>query len=114
MHSTERKLNAVFFRSESGNEPVREWLLSLSKAERKVIGDDVLKVQYCWPIGMPLVASLGEGLWEVRSRLENRIARILFCVDGSTMFLLHGFIKKTQKAQKHELDLGRQRKKQLE
>lgn len=65
----ERKLKAVFFRTEHGNEPVREWLLSLSKAERKVIGDDVLKVQYCWPIGKPLVGSLGNGLWEVRSRL---------------------------------------------
>jgi phage-related protein len=93
-----RKFDAVFFRTESGNEPVREWLLSLTRAERKIIGDDVLKVQYCWPIGKPLVGNLGGGLWEVRSRLTDRIARVIFCLEGRTMVLLHGFIKKTQKA----------------
>jgi phage-related protein len=109
----QRKLNAVFFRTAIGNEPVREWLLSLEKAERKVIGDDVLKVQYCWPIGKPLVGNLGSSLWEVRSRIESRIARVIFCVDGSTMVLLHGFIKKTQKTPKLDLDLAMRRKNQL-
>jgi phage-related protein len=109
----ERKLNAVFFRTEQGNEPVREWLISLVKAERKIIGDDVLKVQYCWPIGKPLVGSLGKGLWEIRSRLGDRIARVIFCVEGSVMVLLHGFIKKTQKTPAHELDLARKRMNQL-
>lgn len=59
----ERKLEAVFFRSDTGNEPVREWLLELPKADRKAVGDDILKVQYCWPIGKPLVDGLGHGLW---------------------------------------------------
>jgi phage-related protein len=88
-------------------------LLSLSKDERKILGDDILKVQYCWPICKPLVGSLGHGLWEVRSRLGNRIARVIFFVDGQTMVLLHGFIKKTQKTPKHELDLALRRKHQL-
>src|SRR5271163_2168 len=113
MIAPERKLDAVFFRTDTGNEPVREWLLSLAKAERKIIGEDVLKVQYCWPIGKPLVGSLGNGLWEVRSRLEDRIARVIFLVQGTTMVLLHGFIKKTQKTPKHELDLALKRKSQL-
>lgn len=106
MAEVERKLDALFFRTEKGNEPVREWLLSLPKTERKSIGDDVLKVQYCWPIGKPLVANLGPGLWEVRSRLGDRIGRIIFCVEGRTMVLLHGFIKKTRKTPKRELDLA--------
>ncbi len=79
-----------------------------------MIGDDVLKVQYCWPIGKPLVGSLGNGLWEVRSRLEDRVARVFFCVEERTMVLLHGFIKKTRKAPKHELGLAIKRMKQLE
>ena len=108
-----KKLEILFFRTEQGNEPVREWLLSLAKEERKAIGDDVLKVQYCWPIGKPLVGSLGKGLWEVRSRLGDRIARVLFCVEGRTMVLLHGFVKKTQKTPLHELDLALKRMKQL-
>lgn len=114
MAETERKLDAVFFRTEQGKEPVREWLLSLPKAERKIVGDDVLKVQYCWPVGKPLVGSLGEGLWEVRSRLSDRIARVIFYTEGRTMVLLHGFIKKSQKTPPRELDLALKRKKQLE
>jgi phage-related protein len=104
------KLDAVFFKAEGGAEPVRDWLRSLAKRDRRIIGEDILKVQYCWPIGKPLVGSLGNGLWEVRSRLENSIARVIFMIDGSTMVLLHGFIKKTQKTPKHELDLAIKRK----
>lgn len=113
MSEGERKLNVVFFRSDSGNEPVRDWLLSLPKHERKLIGDDILKIQYCWPIGKPLVGNLGKGLWEVRSQLGDRIARVIFCVESGTMVLLHGFIKKTQKTPPRELDLALKRKKQL-
>jgi len=113
MADGEPKLDVLFFRTENSNEPVREWLLSLDKDDRKIIGNDVLKVQYCWPIGKPLVANLGKGLWEVRSRLGNRIARVIFCVEGRTMVLLHGFVKKTQKTPKHELDLALRRKNQL-
>ena len=113
MNQLERNLDAVFFRTESGNEPVRDWLRLLPKVERKIVGDDVLKVQYCWPIGKPLVGNVGPGLWEVRSHLGNRMARIIFCVEGRIMVLLHGFIKKTQKTPKHELDLAIKRKNQL-
>jgi phage-related protein len=113
MSEIERKLDTVFFKTDRGNEPVREWLLTLAKAQRKIIGDDVLKVQYCWPIGKPLVRNLGEGLWEVRSRMGDQIARVIFCVEGATMVLLHGFIKKTRKTPKCELDLAVKRMNQL-
>jgi phage-related protein len=113
MDQIARKLDAVFFKTDHGNEPVREWLLSLTKSERKIIGDDVLKVQYCWPIGKPLVGNLGAGLWEVRSHMGARIARLIFCLEGRAMVLLHGFIKKTQKTPRHDLDLAMKRKNQL-
>jgi len=108
-----KPLDVLFFRSAAGNEPVRDWLLSLPKADRKHVGDDILKVQYCWPIGKPLVANLGDGLWEVRSRLGDRIARVIFIVDGQAIILLHGFIKKAQKTPAHELEVAVKRKKQL-
>jgi phage-related protein len=113
MGQVERILEAAFYRSENSNEPVRDWLLSLSKNERKVIGDDVLKVQYCWPIGKPLVDNLGSGLWEVRSRIGSRIARVIFVIEGRRMVLLHGFIKKTHKTPGHELALALARKNRL-
>ena len=62
---------------------------------------------------MPLVGHLGGGLWEVRTKLDNRIARVLFALDGSTMVLLHGFIKKQQVTPKPDFDLAKERMKEL-
>lgn len=107
-----KRLPARFYRSDSGREPVRDWLKSLDLANRRVIGEDIKDVEFSWPIGMPLVRSLGGGLWEVRSTLpQGRIARVLFCVAGGQMVLLHAFIKKTQKTPKPDIDLALKRMK---
>ena len=69
-----------FYRSASGNEPVLEWLRGLDREDRRTIGLDLMRVQFGWPIGMPLVRSLKEGLWEVRSSLPgHKIARLILC-----------------------------------
>jgi phage-related protein len=106
-------LNVKFFANSLGSEPVRLWLKGLSAMDRKTIGEDIKTVQLGWPLGMPLVRHLGGGLWEVRSRLDNRIARVLFVLSGSTMLLLHGFIKKQQETPKADLDLAIERHKEL-
>ena len=108
----ERPLKVVFFKTDAGNEPVRDWLKELSKEDCKVIGTDILTVQYAWPVGKPLVDHLGDGLWEVRSRLDNRIARTLFAMVDQEIVLLHGFIKKQQKTPADELELAKKRKRQ--
>ena len=106
-----KRLPARFYRSDNGREPVREWLKSLDVPARRVIGEDIKDVEFAWPLGMPLVKNLGEGLWEVRSSLPgNRIARVLFCVTDKEMVLLHGFIKKTQKTPSQDIELARRRK----
>lgn len=74
-------LEVRFFRTDSGSEPVREWLKELSAIERKTIGEDIKTVQLGWPLGMPLVRNLGAGIWEVRTKLENRIVRVLFALE---------------------------------
>lgn len=107
-------LEVFFYRTESGNEPLREWLKGLSKLDKKVIGGDIKTVQYGWPLGMPLVRKLDSGLWEVRCRLGSRIARILFTVKAEQMVLLHGFIKKSQKTPQADLQLAKGRKASLE
>jgi phage-related protein len=92
---------------------VREWLKSLDVEARQVIGEDIKDVEFSWPIGMPLVRSLGRGIWEVRSSLpDGRIARVLFSVDQDAMLLLHGFIKKTQKTPVQDLELALRRMKE--
>jgi len=101
-----KKFAVYFYRSDSGNEPVRKWLKSLEAADRKIIGDDLQTLEYGWPMGMPLCRSLSshKGLWELRSNLtRGRIARLLFCVKNDRLIMLHGFIKKTQKTPVQDL-----------
>ena len=106
---TVQRLDAVFVRSESGGEPVREWLKSLPKDERRAIGEDIAYVQFKWPIGKPRVDHLHGAIWEVRTSLANRIARTLFAVEGRQMVLLHGFIKKTQQTPANDIKLAEKR-----
>ena len=103
------KLSAYFYRTATGSEPVREWLRGLSKAERQIIGEDIAYVQYKWPIGKPRVDHLRGSIWEVRSSIGNRIARVLFAVEKSEMVLLHGFVKKTQKTDATDIELALKR-----
>jgi len=110
-----RKIPVVFYRTRSGVEVIRNWLRELDDGDRNVIGQDLMRVQYRWPVGMPLCRAMGEGLWEVRSNLpSNRIARILFCIAQGRVVALHGFIKKSQKTPEADLVLARKRKKEFE
>lgn len=107
-------LTVSFFRTDAGNEPVREWLTDMPREHRKMIGTDIKTVELGWPIGMPVVRKIEPGLWEVRTNLEDTIARVLFTVSESAMVLLHGFIKKSQKTPSPDLAIARQRKAALE
>ena len=102
-----------FYQEDSGREPVRLWLHELPEKDRKVIGRDIRSLQMHWPVGSPLVKSLGSKLWEVRTTLDNRIARVLFVFDDGMIVLLHGFIKKTQQTPLQEIDLAKKRAKTL-
>jgi phage-related protein len=107
-----KRVPARFYRTANGREPVREWLKELPQEDRRTLGEDIKDVEFAWPLGLPLVRSLGRELWEVRSSLANgRIARVIFCIAGGEMVLLNGFIKKTQKTPQHEIDLALKRMK---
>ncbi|MGH7813133.1 MAG: type II toxin-antitoxin system RelE/ParE family toxin [Candidatus Binataceae bacterium] len=106
-----KRLPARFYRSDNGREPVREWLKSLPPEDRQAIGEDLKDVEFSWPIGMPLVRSLGRELCEVRSSLRHgRIDRVIFCIREGNMVLLHGFIKKSQKTPHREIEVALKRK----
>ena len=110
-----KRIPAVFYRNETGGEPVREWLRSLDRNDRKAIGVDIKTVEYGWPVGMPVCRPMGKGLYEVRSDLStNRIARVLFCITEGRMVLLNGFIKKSRRTPRPEFDLALKRKRNLE
>lgn len=109
-----KKIPAFFYETAAGAEPVRDWLLTLDDEDRRVIGVDIATVEYGWPVGMPTCRSLGERLWEVRSSLPSRReARVIFAVFEEQMVLLHGFIKKSQKTPKADIDLALKRLKEV-
>ena len=109
-----QKTPLVFYRTGSGKEPVREWLKALDVGDRLAVGQDLMRAQWRWPVGMPLCRAMGQGLWEIRTELpSNRIARVLLCLDEGALVALHAFIKKTQKTPDYELALARKRQKEL-
>jgi phage-related protein len=109
-----KKITARFYLTPAGGNPVREWLLELSRDDRRIVGKDIQKVEFGWPIGMPYCRSLGHGLWEVRSNLSGgRIARVIFAIVGGEMILLHGFEKKSQKTPGHDIELASRRRREI-
>src|SRR3989304_986564 len=103
------RLRVVFFMTHAGTEPVRDWLKGLQRHDRKTIGEDIKTVQFGWPLGMPVVRKLEPDLWEVRSHLRGRIARVIFTAQNNLMVLLHGFIKKSQKIPISDVNMARKR-----
>lgn len=109
------RIELLFYRSAAGKEPVRDWLVGLPEPHRRAIGMDLQRVQYRWPVGMPLVRPMGKGLFEVRTSLaDGTAARVLFCFHDGELYALHGFIKKAQKTPDAELNLARMRQKEVE
>lgn len=102
-------VHAFFYVSVGGRRPVRDWLMSLSHDDRRLIGEDIATLEFCWPVGMPKCAAITgvKGLYEIRSSLDRgRIARVFFMISEGRMILLHGFEKKTQKTPQKEIDLA--------
>jgi phage-related protein len=109
-----KKLVARFYLSPAARNPVREWILDLPQTDRHIVGKDIQKVEFGWPLGRPHCAPLSQGLWEVRCNLDSsKIARVIFCISDGQMILLHGFIKKTQKTPQADIDLALKRKREV-
>src|ERR1700730_14781341 len=105
----------VFCRSATNREPVREWLNELSREDKRIIGRDIAKVQYGWPVGLPLCRPLSAGLREVRASLPSkREARVFFGFHDGMLIALHAMLKKTRKTPTEDLALARQRFKELQ
>ena len=109
------RIDLVFYRTAAGNEPVREWLIDLPVANRREVGLDLQRVQFRWPVGMPLVRPMGKGLFEVRTPLpDGTTARVMICFQGGELYALHGFVKKAQKTPASDLEIARKRQKEVQ
>ena len=108
----QKKLQADFFKTENGNEPVRDFLKALTPDDKKSVGADIMAIEMSWPVGYPKVRKMDTDLWEVRTSIsDKRICRIFFTVSGKKMILLHSIIKKSQKTPLEDLELAKTRKK---
>jgi len=108
----QKKITARFYHTESGTSAGMAAVATPD--DRYEIGQDLARVEFRWPIGMPLCRALSDGLWEVRSALPSRrIARLIFCAEEGELFVLHGFIKKTQKTPAVDLSLAYKRMKEI-
>ena len=106
---SDRPIPVIFFRLDSGREPVREWLRDMNQDSRRSIGADIKTLQYGWPAGMPLARKLADDLWELRSKIPDGIVRTFFTVHNEKIVLLHGFTKKSQKTPPKELTTAKRR-----
>lgn len=106
----EKIVTARFFKTDSGNEPVRDWLKEQKSEIKKLIGEDIKAIEFLWPVGYPQVRKLDKDLWEVRTNLSHGISRIFFTICGDYMVLLHAIIKKSQKTPQEDLELSKKRR----
>ena len=113
--NTKSQLRVVFFRTDQGNEPVREWLEGLGTRDERIIDADITIVAEHWPLvaRTRLVKKLQDkgNLWEIRTHISEgkRTAQILFTIEAGEIIILHGFIKKSQKTPRRDLRLARKR-----
>ncbi len=114
-----KKINAVFFRTPAGHEPVKELLKDLGRPTKTVVGEDIRFVELNWRVDRPYVDRLRSGsgeyeksIYEVRHTVEALEFRTLFFVYGSLMVLVQFFQKTTRKTPKSEIDLAWDRMKE--
>ncbi|GAA0618265.1 hypothetical protein GCM10009422_12020 [Brevundimonas kwangchunensis] len=104
-----------FYQTPAGRPVIQEWLRAFDKPDRAILGEDLKRIQFGFPMGLPLCRSLGGGLWEVRSSLGgNREVRMIFFHEPRQKMLVvvHGFIKKTQKTPHTDIEIASRRMKE--
>jgi phage-related protein len=113
MQKKEKNFEVLFFKTENGNQPAREFMKDLSKEDKKIVGADIRIVQNSFPIGLPLVRKIKPGLWEIRSDVKDGISRVFFTFINEEIILLHGIVKKTQKTPPKEINIATERIKEF-
>lgn len=104
-----QEFEIVFYDKPDGSEPVKDFLLSVDDKMRarllKTI--DLLAVNGT-NLRMPYSEHLVDGIFEIRAKSGSNISRVLyFFVIGRKIVLTNGFIKKTQKTPKNEIELAK-------
>lgn len=104
----------IYYDTPSGNEVIKDFIDSLQENTQAKLGRQLdLLEEHGNQLGMPHAKAMGGGLIELRVRGKQEVRVFYAFAVGKRIYLLHGFIKKTQATPKKELDIARQRQSEI-
>ena len=103
------KFKVLFYQKAGGSEPVKQFLNSLDKKMRAKMVRTIEALQNNGnDLREPYSKHLDDGIFELRAKVGTDISRVLyFFFIGQRVILTNGFIKKTQKTPKKEINLAK-------
>ena len=104
-----QEFEVVFYDKPDGSEPVREFLSSVdTKMRARILRMIDILAKNGTALRMPYSEHLGDGIFEIRIKSGSDISRVLyFFVIGRKIVLTNGFIKKTTKTPKNEIETAK-------
>ena len=104
-----QEFEIIFYKNDKGEKPVEDFLDSLSdKMRAKMLLSIRIVREKSYQTRMPYSEELEDGIFELRAKVGSDISRVLyFFVVGRKIILTNGFIKKTQKTPKSEIELAK-------
>ena len=99
----------IFYDKPGGEEPAKEFIMSLdNKMEARMLKLIDLLSECGNRLRKPYSEHIDDGIFELRAKVGSDISRVLyFFVIGKQIILTNGFIKKTQKTPKSEIELAK-------
>lgn len=104
------RFDVEFYEKTNGEQPAREFLLSLDKKMRaKLFSMIALLEDNGYELREPYSKHLSEGIFELRAKLASNITRVLyFFYADQKIILTNGFVKKTQKTPQREIERAKE------
>lgn len=105
-----KRFSVEFYRKENGDVPMEEFIASQGRQMRAKIAFTIdLLEEFGNGLREPFSKSLGDGILELRIKAGSDISRVFyFFIVGNRAILTHGFIKKTQKTPRREIERAKE------
>lgn len=105
----------LLYKTPSGQPVVQKFIDSLPTIPHaKLLRQIDLLETYGSNLGMPHARAMGSGLLELRVRGQTDVRVFYALISGHRIYLLHGFVKKSQATPKKELNIALKRKTEIE
>lgn len=102
----------TFYKLEDGSSPVQQFLDSLdAKMRSKILRDIGILKEFGNGLREPISKHIEDGIFELRAQVASDISRVLyFFIVGREAVLTNGFVKKTRKTPRNEIELAKKRR----